>query len=85
MFYLTRDYLSVFIPFGFIGIYRWFWFIVKVLAWALYRPWKPVANPKFTARDVTILVPTIDSGEEIKLAVRSWLKNDPFEVGVWFG
>lgn len=30
MFYLTREYLPVFIPLGFIGMYRWFWFIVRV-------------------------------------------------------
>ncbi|TPX36752.1 hypothetical protein SmJEL517_g01146 [Synchytrium microbalum] len=80
MFYLTPNTVSVFIPFGFIGIYRWFWFMIKLLAWSLYKPWKPIANPKYTSRDVTILVPTIDSGEEIKLAVRSWLKNDPFQI-----
>ncbi|KAJ3213630.1 hypothetical protein HDU67_002631 [Dinochytrium kinnereticum] len=81
MFYLTKEYLPIFIPLGFIGIYRWFWYVVKLLAFCLYKPIKPRRRPRFiSSRDVTILVPTIDSGEEIKAAVRTWLANKPFEV-----
>ena len=29
---------------------------------------------------MTIVVPTIDAGEEIKLAIRSWLKCKPFQI-----
>lgn len=81
MFYLTKEALPVFIPLGFIGIYRWFWFFLKLIAYALYKPLKPRNHPRYKAnRDVTILVPTIDNGEEIKLAVKSWLLSDPFEI-----
>ncbi|TPX36644.1 hypothetical protein SmJEL517_g01322 [Synchytrium microbalum] len=81
MFYLTRSDLPIFIPLGFVGVYRWFWFLIKILAWTLYKPIKPRKKPTFrSSRDVTILVPTIDSGEEIKKAVRSWLKCDPYEI-----
>ncbi|KAJ3101590.1 hypothetical protein HDU97_001269 [Phlyctochytrium planicorne] len=81
MFYLTKDYLPIFIPLGFIGIYRWFWYIVKLMAFCLYKPIKPRRRPRFNpSRDVTILVPTIDSGEEIKAAIRTWLANKPFEI-----
>ncbi|KAJ3191360.1 hypothetical protein HK101_007844 [Irineochytrium annulatum] len=81
MFYLTRDNLPIFLPLGFIGLYRWFWFVLKLFAYWLYKPIKPRRSPKYRAiRDVTILVPTIDSGEEIKLAIKTWLKNKPYEI-----
>ncbi|KAJ3290855.1 hypothetical protein HK104_006482 [Borealophlyctis nickersoniae] len=81
MFYLTKENLPVFLPLGFVGIYRWFWYFVKLLAYCLYKPLKPRRHPRFKPhRDVTIVVPTIDSGEEIKIAIRSWLKCDPYEV-----
>ncbi|TPX50928.1 hypothetical protein SeLEV6574_g00615 [Synchytrium endobioticum] len=81
MFYLTRSDIPVYLPLGFVGVYRYFWFIVKILAWALYKPINPRKRPTYRAsRDVTILVPTIDSGEEIKKAVRTWLTCDPYEI-----
>lgn len=120
MFYLTKETLPIFLPLGFVGVYRWFWFFVKVmhtepltlrivyipcalhhlftftilisklhlsfllkklLAYCLYKPLKPRRKPRFKPhRDVTIVIPTIDSGEEIKLAIRSWLKCEPFEI-----
>ncbi|KAJ3378278.1 hypothetical protein HDU92_007546 [Lobulomyces angularis] len=82
MFYsLLPVHFAFFLPLGFIGIYRWIWYIIKLVAYALYRPMKPKKNPTFTCkRDVTILIPTIDAGEEIKLAIKTWLKSDPYEV-----
>ncbi|KND03817.1 glycosyltransferase family 2 protein [Spizellomyces punctatus DAOM BR117] len=81
MFYLTKEALPVFLPLGFIGIYRWFWFLIKILAYCLYKPLKPRQHPRYIpARDVTVVVPTIDSGEEIKVAIRTWLRCDPYEV-----
>ncbi|KAL3894554.1 MAG: hypothetical protein SGCHY_005208, partial [Lobulomycetales sp.] len=72
--------LPVFIPLGLIGIYRWTWFIIKVIAYVLYRPIHPKKDSKYSSRHATIVIPTIDSGEEIKAAIKSWLKSDPFEV-----
>jgi len=81
MFYLTENsFLPIFIPLGFIGAYRWLWYIVKLIAYFLYRPIKPALTPKYRSKDVTILVPTIDNGEETKAAVRSWLANNPYEI-----
>ncbi|KAJ1537347.1 hypothetical protein HK096_009451 [Nowakowskiella sp. JEL0078] len=81
MLYLTSEQLPFYLPLGFIGLYRWFWFIIRILGYCLYKPTKPRRHPRYHAsRDVTIVVPTIDSGEEIKLAIRSWLKSDPFEI-----
>ncbi|KAJ3378296.1 hypothetical protein HDU92_007502 [Lobulomyces angularis] len=70
-----------FLPLGFIGIYRWLWFIAKLLAYAMYQPVVPLQNPTYTCRrDVTILIPTIDAGEEIKLAIKTWMKSEPYEI-----
>ncbi|KAJ3012514.1 hypothetical protein HKX48_006246 [Thoreauomyces humboldtii] len=81
MFYLTKESLPVFIPLGFIGIYRWFWFFVKILAYVLYKPIRPRRHPRYIpSRDVTILVPTIDSGDEIRIAIRTWMLSNPFEI-----
>ena len=41
----------------------------------------PRKHPKYIpGRDVTIVVPTIDAGEEIQLAIRSWLKCNPYQI-----
>ncbi|KAJ3199667.1 hypothetical protein HK099_003062, partial [Clydaea vesicula] len=46
-----------------------------------YKPLKPRNHPRYKPyRDVTILVPTIDTGDEIKLALKSWLLSKPFEI-----
>ena len=55
--------------------------LAQILAYCLYKPLKPRKHPRYKPyRDVTIIVPTIDSGDEIKLALASWLRNDPYEV-----
>ncbi|KAI8644336.1 nucleotide-diphospho-sugar transferase [Parasitella parasitica] len=83
MLYLTDDLglLPFFLPFGIIGFYRYLWFFIKVTAWLVYRPRLPKANPTYTGeRDVTIIVPTIDAGEEFKIAAQSWLACNPKEI-----
>ncbi|ORX98977.1 putative polysaccharide synthase [Basidiobolus meristosporus CBS 931.73] len=81
MLYLTSDKFPVFVPFGIIGLYRYLWFLIKLSAWWVYKPIKPLPNPTYTAQDdVTIIVPTIDAGEEFKEAAHSWLANNPKEI-----
>ncbi|KAK9728194.1 hypothetical protein K7432_001249 [Basidiobolus ranarum] len=81
MLYLTADLFPVFIPFGIIGLYRYLWYVIKLLAYVTYKPQQPLRNPTYRARhDVTIVVPTIDAGEEFKEAAHSWLLNDPKEI-----
>ncbi|KAF9209075.1 hypothetical protein BGZ49_006484 [Haplosporangium sp. Z 27] len=81
MLYLTKDLFPVFVPLGVVGFYRYLWFIIKLLAYFFYRPMKPKANPTYRAEyDVTIIVPTIDAGEEFKEAAHSWLVNNPKEI-----
>lgn len=81
MFYLTKESLPVFIPLGFIGVYRWFFFVIRFIAYLLYVPKHPSKRPKYTpSRDVTIIIPTIDSGPDIIIALKSLLANNPFEI-----
>ncbi|KAI8884776.1 glycosyltransferase family 2 protein [Backusella circina FSU 941] len=83
MLYLTDDLglLPFFLPLGIIGFYRYLWYFIKVLAWIIYVPIQPKTNPTYTAsEDVTIVVPTIDAGEEFKIAARSWLACNPKEI-----
>ncbi|KAI8582411.1 hypothetical protein K450DRAFT_227046 [Umbelopsis ramanniana AG] len=83
MLYLTNDIglLPFFLPLGLIGFYRYLWYAVKLLAWAVYRPVHPSSNPTYDSKtDVTIIVPTIDAGEEFRIAARSWLACNPKEI-----
>ncbi|KAF9114328.1 hypothetical protein BGX27_011148 [Mortierella sp. AM989] len=81
MLYLTKDLFPVFVPLGVVGFYRYLWFIIKLLAYFFYRPMMPKNNPTYRAEyDVTIIVPTIDAGEEFKEAAQSWLVNNPKEI-----
>ncbi|KAG0050610.1 hypothetical protein BGZ83_004614 [Gryganskiella cystojenkinii] len=81
MLYLTKDLFPVFVPLGVVGFYRYLWFIIKLLAYFFYRPMMPKENPTYRPEyDVTIIVPTIDAGEEFKEAAHSWLVNNPKEI-----
>ncbi|KAG0329363.1 hypothetical protein BGZ99_002369 [Dissophora globulifera] len=81
MLYLTKDLFPVFVPLGVVGFYRYLWFTIKLVAFFFYRPMMPKANPTYRAEyDATIIVPTIDAGEEFKEAAQSWLVNNPKEI-----
>ncbi|KZO98905.1 glycosyltransferase family 2 protein [Calocera viscosa TUFC12733] len=81
MLYLTSDKFPIFIPFGVIGFYRYFWYIIRILAFFAYRPVPLPLTPTYVAsEDVTIIVPTIDAGEEFVEAARSWLQGEPKEI-----
>jgi cellulose synthase/poly-beta-1,6-N-acetylglucosamine synthase-like glycosyltransferase len=84
------------IPFGIIGLWRWTLFAIRVVCWLLYRPIHPrkkdpyennattttsrSANRYQSDQDVTIIVPTIDNGEEFKVAAKYWKMNRPKEI-----
>jgi hypothetical protein len=47
--------------------YRYLWYIIRLLARVTYRPIPLPENPTYVANeDVTIIVPTIDAGEEFR-------------------
>ncbi|KJA15479.1 glycosyltransferase family 2 protein [Hypholoma sublateritium FD-334 SS-4] len=81
MLYLTSDDFPIFVPFGVIGFYRYLWYLIRFAAATAYRPIPLPENPTYIAsEDVTIIVPTIDAGEEFKEAANSWLVGKPKEV-----
>ncbi|KAF7724378.1 hypothetical protein EC973_001103 [Apophysomyces ossiformis] len=81
MLYLTIDFFPIFVPLGVIGFYRYLILFIKLLAWGVYRPIRPLAQPLYRPEeDVTIVVPTIDAGEECREATRSWLACHPREI-----
>ncbi|KAI0783727.1 nucleotide-diphospho-sugar transferase [Abortiporus biennis] len=81
MLHLTSDHFPFFVPLGIIGFFRYTWYLIRVAAWAVYRPIPLPANPTYTpVEDVTIVVPTIDAGQEFKEAARSWLAGNPKEI-----
>ncbi|KAJ2921667.1 hypothetical protein H1R20_g15427, partial [Candolleomyces eurysporus] len=81
MLYLTSDDFPVFVPFGVIGFYRYLWYCIRLTAAWTYRPVPLPENPTYIAsEDVTIIVPTIDAGEEFKEAAHSWLVGKPKEI-----
>ena len=63
------------------SFYRYLWYLIRIAAAATYRPVPLPDNPTYIpSEDVTIIVPTIDAGEEFKDAARSWLVGNPKEV-----
>eukprot|EP00521_Asterionellopsis_glacialis_P010059 CAMPEP_0195289596 /NCGR_PEP_ID=MMETSP0707-20130614/5807_1 /TAXON_ID=33640 /ORGANISM="Asterionellopsis glacialis, Strain CCMP134" /LENGTH=634 /DNA_ID=CAMNT_0040349619 /DNA_START=534 /DNA_END=2435 /DNA_ORIENTATION=- len=82
----VRTASPVLIPFGLVGLCRWGIYVFRLVFWAFYRPVYPKkfkdgssANI-YKASDVTIVVPTIDNGEEFIQAAKIWMKNKPFEI-----
>ena len=61
--------------------YRYLWYLIRLSAFFTYRPVPLPENPTYIAsEDVTIVVPTIDAGEEFKEAANSWLAGKPKEI-----
>lgn len=62
-------------------IWRYLRQIVHLVAFWLYRPAEPMADPPLTGKDVTVLIPTIDPGNSLFVAgLMSVLRNRPAEV-----
>lgn len=81
-----RILMPFIIPFGVIGIWRWSLHIIRMFFWGLYRPIYPKrdanGNPanRFKPSDVTVVIPTLDTGIEFLHAFKSWKSNNPFEI-----
>ncbi|KZT04181.1 glycosyltransferase family 2 protein [Laetiporus sulphureus 93-53] len=81
MLQLTSDHFPIFVPLGVIGFYRYLWYLIRIAAWSTYRPIPLPENPTYVAsEDVTIIVPTIDAGEEFIEAAHTWLAGNPKEI-----
>lgn len=63
------------------SFYRYLWYLLRFTASIIYRPVPLPENPTYIpSEDVTIIVPTIDAGEEFKEAAHSWLVGKPKEI-----
>jgi hypothetical protein len=63
------------------GIWRWSFFLFRVIGYLLYKPQPPTYENKFKTTDVTLIIPTIDTDEEaMHEAMRSWFLNEPYEI-----
>ena len=57
------------------------WYFIRIIASWAYRPVPLPEHPTYIAsEDVTIIVPTIDAGEEFREAAHSWLVGNPKEI-----
>eukprot|EP00475_Leptophrys_vorax_P013003 TRINITY_DN19385_c0_g1_i1.p1 TRINITY_DN19385_c0_g1~~TRINITY_DN19385_c0_g1_i1.p1 ORF type:complete len:755 (+),score=172.29 TRINITY_DN19385_c0_g1_i1:226-2490(+) len=72
------------IPLGMIGLWRITSIILRYIFWMMYSPKNPKSSEKkvanYTSKDVTIIVPTIDTEEVLLTAAKSWIANNPKEI-----
>ncbi len=64
-------------------LWRYIRHVVHVFSFWLYRPAPFVANPKYSGRDVTVVLPTVDPhNPDFAACLKQCLKNGPSEVVV---
>ncbi|KAH8916342.1 glycosyltransferase family 2 protein [Atractiella rhizophila] len=84
LYLLASAHPAIFIPLGVIGLFRYLWFFIRLLAACSYSPIAPPPPGCETYRaeeDVTIVVPTIDADPiAFPTAARTWLECNPKEV-----
>lgn len=72
--------IPFFVPIGLIGLYRLLLFVIRLVCYIKYKSIKPSPDNQYGSHDVTVIVPTIDPGNEFLTAAKRWLINDPYEV-----
>lgn len=74
----SENSLEVFVS---LFLFRYVRLLVGVVAFWLYKPVIPQVSPDHSAKDVTVIIPTVDpTGINFKECVHSILQDDPFEV-----
>ncbi|KAL5687450.1 hypothetical protein EMGR_001760 [Emarellia grisea] len=62
-------------------IYRYFRLVVNLVSFWTFKPIPPPENPKLTAQDVTVILPTLEGcGDELVETIRTILDNHPYEL-----
>jgi cellulose synthase/poly-beta-1,6-N-acetylglucosamine synthase-like glycosyltransferase len=62
-------------------LYRYFRLVVNLFSFWTFKPIPPPENPKLTAQDVTVILPTLDGcGDELVETIRTILDNQPYEL-----
>lgn len=65
----------------FYSFYRYFRLVVNLVSFWTFKPITPPENPRLTADDVTVIIPTLDGcGEELERTIETILTNRPFEL-----
>lgn len=60
---------------------KYFRLLINCIAFWRYKPVPLSDNPKFTAKDVTVVIPSLDGdNDELRETVRSVLTNDPHKL-----
>ena len=73
--------LPIFLPIGIISVYRFLQFLVRFILYLRYKPIDPSKTEGIlTTKDVSIIVPTINAGEEFQEALRRFAANNPYEI-----
>jgi len=63
------------------AFFRYFRLIVNLIAYWTFRPIPISDEPKYSSKDVTVIIPTIDGdGDELRATIRSILKAEPAEI-----
>ena len=63
------------------SVYRYLRLVVNLFAFLRIRPIPIPDNPKLTAQDVTVVIPTIEGdGEVLSETIRTILATEPFEI-----
>lgn len=75
---MAFPYMKAFISLFF---YRYFRLVVNFFSFWTFKPILPPENPKLTAQDVSVIIPTLEGcGDELVETIRSILANHPFEL-----
>lgn len=63
-------------------VFRYFRLAVNIVSYLKYKPSPIPANPSYTSRDVTILIPTVENNEAFLTCARSICANSPAQLFV---
>ncbi|RDH35685.1 nucleotide-diphospho-sugar transferase [Aspergillus welwitschiae] len=62
-------------------LYRYFRLVVNLFSFWTFKPIPPPENPKLTAQDVTVILPTLEGcGDELVETIRTILDTQPYEL-----
>lgn len=77
----TAAYKHPLFWFAALFVFRYLRLVVHIISFWLYRPAPIPAHPTVTPRDVTVILPTVDPGnQDFKECIKSCFKNKPYEI-----
>lgn len=73
-------YVGAYAAFWALFAFRYFRLIVAIFSYFSYKPTPVPANPTYTSRDVTVLIPTVDANEAFYRCMQSIAANLPAKI-----